>query len=633
MREMKDSGIEWIGEIPVDWELNKIGSLYDERRTKVSDKDYQPLSVTKQGIVPQLETAAKTDNGDNRKLIKKNDFVINSRSDRRGSCGISEYDGSCSLINTVLKPRKNMCNAYYSFVFRSERFADEFYRWGTGIVDDLWSTKWSNMKNIYIPFPTLEEQYRISAYLDDKCTKIDSIIEKQEKVIEKLKDYKLSVITEAVTKGLNPDVKMKDSGVAWIGEIPEHWSVGKVGYFTTKIGSGKTPKGGAEVYSQAGILFIRSQNVYDDGLKMEESTYIDEEIDEEMFGTRVYKDDVLLNITGGSIGRSCIYQLYNHANVNQHVCIIRTIKTMIIPKFMHYFWISNLGHTSIAIHQTGANREGMNFEQISKTLIPIMSVKEQEDICNYLDKKCSAIDSAIEKKQAIIEKLKEYKKSLIYEVVTGKREVFSEKKSVAVICPVGIPTNEEEYAKILLMQKIIIRCGKKLKGRTHLMKIFHALELEIGFSFHSEYTRHYHGPYDKKIEKYEKALERKGWIKLKKEGNMKYIVVNPTAYKTDYNRIFAEYNKEIERIIDFFKKMTRTSKAEKVATLLASWNDFLIDGIAEPTDDMIITDVMTNWTENKRNIDYETWQEVLDRMKKANIVPHGYGKHTIRMED
>lgn len=114
MRDMKDSGVKWIGEIPANWELSKIGAVYEERNSKVSDSEYPPLSVTKKGIVPQLETAAKTDNGDNRKLIMKNDFVINSRSDRRGSCGISEYDGSCSLINTVLKPRKNMENDYAS---------------------------------------------------------------------------------------------------------------------------------------------------------------------------------------------------------------------------------------------------------------------------------------------------------------------------------------------------------------------------------------------------------------------------------------------------------------------------------------------------------------------------------------
>lgn len=227
MRPMKDSGVEWIGAIPENWELSKISAIYEERNTKVSDKDFPPLSVTKQGIVPQLETAAKTDDGDNRKLIRKNDFVINSRSDRRGSCGISEYDGSCSLINTVLKPRKNVCNAYYSFVFRSELFADEFYRWGNGIVDDLWSTKWSSMKRIYIPAPAIAEQQRIAEYLDVKCTKIDALIAKQQEIIEKLKAYKLSVITEAVTKGLNPNVPMKDSGVEWIGEIPIHWFIHK----------------------------------------------------------------------------------------------------------------------------------------------------------------------------------------------------------------------------------------------------------------------------------------------------------------------------------------------------------------------------------------------------------------------
>lgn len=229
-RQMKDSGVEWIGQIPEEWKLSKIGAIYEERNEKVSDTDFQPLSVTKQGVIPQLESAAKSNDSDNRKLIRKNDFVINSRSDRRGSCGISEYDGSCSLINTVLKPRRNMCNAYYGFVFRSECFADEFYRWGNGIVDDLWSTKWSNMKRIYIPAPPLKEQEKIASYLDRKCAEIDAIIAKQQQIIEKLKEYKLSVITEAVTKGLDPNVPMKDSGVEWIGMVPEEWRISRIKY-------------------------------------------------------------------------------------------------------------------------------------------------------------------------------------------------------------------------------------------------------------------------------------------------------------------------------------------------------------------------------------------------------------------
>ena len=136
-RVMKDSGIEWIGEVPEGWNLSKISNLYNQRIEKVSDKDFQPLSVTMKGIVPQLDTAAKTNDGDNRKLVLNGDFAINSRSDRRGSCGISYLDGSVSLINIVLSPRNKMNSKYYNWLFHTSVFADEFYGWGHGIVVDL----------------------------------------------------------------------------------------------------------------------------------------------------------------------------------------------------------------------------------------------------------------------------------------------------------------------------------------------------------------------------------------------------------------------------------------------------------------------------------------------------------------
>lgn len=142
---LKDSGIEWIGKIPEHWKVKKLGHLYIPRNEKVSDQDYPALSVTMQGVLLQLENVAKTNDGDNRKLVKIGDFAINSRSDRRGSCGISKYDGSVSLINTVLIPINDMNPVFYEWLFHSSLFSDEYYRWGHGIVNDLWTTKWQEI--------------------------------------------------------------------------------------------------------------------------------------------------------------------------------------------------------------------------------------------------------------------------------------------------------------------------------------------------------------------------------------------------------------------------------------------------------------------------------------------------------
>lgn len=223
MREMKDSGTVWLGTIPANWDIARIGSFYRLRNTKVSDTDYPPLSVTNKGIVPQLETAAKTNAHDDRKLVKKGDFAINSRSDRRGSCGIAPCDGSVSLINTILSPMGEMNPRYYDWLFHTIEFGDEFYKCGHGIVDDLWTTGWQDMKKIRIPYPSLAEQEKIADVLDSQCSEIDAISADIQKEIETLEQYKRSVITEAVTKGLNPDAEMKDSGMAWCRQIPAHW--------------------------------------------------------------------------------------------------------------------------------------------------------------------------------------------------------------------------------------------------------------------------------------------------------------------------------------------------------------------------------------------------------------------------
>ncbi len=197
--KMKDSGISWLGLIPEHWETKKIGSLFIERREKVSDKDYPALSVSKQGITPQLETAVKTDNGDNRKKVCKNDFVVNSRSDRKGSCGVSPYTGSVSLINIVLAPRNTIEEQYYHHLFRSNDYIEEYYRIGRGIVADLWTTRYSEMRNSFVPFPSIAEQRAIVTYIEEKCQKIDTLVSELKVEIDNMKEYKQRLISDCVT--------------------------------------------------------------------------------------------------------------------------------------------------------------------------------------------------------------------------------------------------------------------------------------------------------------------------------------------------------------------------------------------------------------------------------------------------
>jgi len=201
--KMKDCSISWIGMIPEHWEVKKIGSLFTERREKVSDKDYPALSVSKQGITPQLETAVKTDNGDNRKKVCKDDFVVNSRSDRKGSCGVSPYTGSVSLINIVLSPRNNIEVQYFHHLFRSNDYIEEYYRIGRGIVADLWTTRYSEMRNIMVPLPPLDEQRSIVSYIEEKCQKIDTLITELQAEIDYLKEYKQRLIADVVTGQVN----------------------------------------------------------------------------------------------------------------------------------------------------------------------------------------------------------------------------------------------------------------------------------------------------------------------------------------------------------------------------------------------------------------------------------------------
>lgn len=429
--KMKNSGIEWIGEIPDDWEVSKIGQLYEERKTKVSDTVYPPLSVTMQGILPQLETAAKSDAHDDRKLVLKGDFAINSRSDRRGSCGISEFDGSVSLINTVLHPKTEMNPIYYNWLFHSFRFSDEYYKNGHGIVDDLWTTSWTEMKKIFIPLPPKETQQRIATYLDKKCSKIEETIQNQQQVIEKLKAYKQSLITEAVTgkvKIANGKVcgeyeSYKDSGVEYLGKIPLDWNIKRLRYI------GKCQNGiskGGEFFG-SGYPFVSYGDVYNNLVLPETVSGLIESTHEEQKNYSVKAGDIFFTRTSETIEEvgftSVCLKTIENATFAGFVIRVRPFTDELIPDYSKYYFSSDAHRRFFVKEMNLVTRASLSQDLLKRLPVLIPSKEKQKEIADYLDKKCKAIDTAIEQKQKLIVKLTEYKKSLIYECVTGKKEI------------------------------------------------------------------------------------------------------------------------------------------------------------------------------------------------------------------
>lgn len=411
---MKDSGTNWLGIIPTEWNLQKINSLYSLRNSKVSDRDYPPLSVTMKGIVPQLENAAKTNAHDDRKLVRKGDFAINSRSDRRGSCGISDMDGSVSLINTVLKPNHEMNPKYYNWLFHTVQFADEFYANGHGIVNDLWTTTWQDMKRILTPSPPLDEQRFIADFLDEKCSEIDSLITDIQSQITTLEEYKKSVITEVVTKGLNSDVEMKDSGIEWVGEIPASWEIWPIyHYFNERKNKNKLMRETNLLSLSYGNVIRKDINSNGGLLPENFSSY-----------NIIEPCDIVIRPTDLQNDKRSLRTGY----VNEHGIITSAYITLkpkmgVNSKYYHYL-LHAYDLMKVFYNMGNGVRQGLNYNEFSKLLLVSPPKNEQDDIVNYLDSKCSEIDAIIQTKKEQLDVLAEYKKSLIYEYVTGKKEVL-----------------------------------------------------------------------------------------------------------------------------------------------------------------------------------------------------------------
>ena len=413
MREMKDSGVEWLGKIPNPWMIRRIKNLFELR----NEKNYEALEdvnlislYTDKGVVQHSDLTETTGNkavtAEGYKIVKEDDIVVNIILCWMGAVGRSAYNGVTSPAYDVYKPLHDTNSKYYHYLFRTSQFNGECYRYGRGIMLMRWRTYSTEFRAISVPLPPEDEQKRIVNFLDKKIDDVDRLIGNVQKQIEKLKAYKQSLITEVVTKGIDPTVPMKDSGVEWIGEIPEHWNIERL-KFNVSIN--------AEKQSSLDLPYIALEHI-------------------EGFSGKRIKTDNVYEVDGAIVAHSGeilfgklrpylakVYKVEEETYVSSEFAVFSA--ETIDNQYLKWYMLSYGFLDTVNASTYGTKMPRANIDFIKNMYIPVFDVQEQEKIALYLNEKSSKIDQLIAIKQSKIEKLEQYKRSLIYEYVTGKKEV------------------------------------------------------------------------------------------------------------------------------------------------------------------------------------------------------------------
>ena len=423
----KDSGIKWLGTIPANWRIEK-GKHVLSVLSKPVLQDDDVVTCFRDGEVVlrnerRTEGFTMSDKEIGYQHIDKGDIVIHGMDGFAGSIGISKSTGKGSPVLVVCNPIKDN-PSYLVYYLRILANTNVFLALSTGIRQRSCDLKWNKISVLPFPLPSLAEQRTITTFLDEKCSEIDSLISLQEKMISELQAYKQSVITEAVTKGLDSNVPMKDSGVEWIGMIPEEWSIdflSKIIWLRARLGW-KGLK--AEEYVEEGFPFLSAFNIVNNKLKWEGLNFISKERYDESPEIKLSIGDVLIVKDGAGIGKTArIDQLpKGEATVNSSLGVI-TPSEKLDYKYLHYFLLSNSFQNIIGFIKNGMGVPHLTQENMKSVLITTPPLSEQQAIASYLDEKTSQIDSLIALKQEKITELKDYKKSIIYEYVTGKKKV------------------------------------------------------------------------------------------------------------------------------------------------------------------------------------------------------------------
>ena len=418
----KDSGIAWIGVIPEHWEVCKLSTLFFQHKQRNNDTQESNLLSLSYGNIKKKDINTSEgllpESFENYNIIDKDDIVFrltDLQNDKKSlRSALCRERGIITSAYVTIRKRGNVNSSYFNYLFRAYDECKVFYGLGDGVRQGM---NFDDLRKLEILLPQQIIQQAIADYLDRRCSEIDDLIALQEEMITKLQSYKQSVITEAVTRGLDKNVPLKDSGIDWIGKIPEHWSRNKIVRLFSIIGSGTTPKSNKEDNYIGSINWIQSGDINGGYIENCKNT-ISKTVLKEYSALKIYKAPfIIVAMYGASVGNISISKI--DGCVNQACCVMNDTE-----QNFRYLFYSIISVKNYLIYKAeGGGQPNISQDKIKNTWLPIPPLTEQQAIADYLDQRCSEIDELIALKQQKIEKLKEYKKSLIFECVTGKRKV------------------------------------------------------------------------------------------------------------------------------------------------------------------------------------------------------------------
>lgn len=627
----KDSGIEWLDKIPDHWttvSLKWISNIYAGGTPDKTKPNYWD-----DGSIPWLNSGAVNDG----LILEPSDYITENGFHNSSARWIPKQALVLALAGqgktkgmVAQLGIETTCNQSMAAIVISKKIDPRYVYWWI-------ATNYQNIRNmsggdqrdglnlelvgsIHCPLLPLPEQQSIAAFLDRETSRIDILIQEQKDLIQLLKEKRQALISHAVTKGLNPKVKMKDSGIDWIGKVPEHWSVKKITYLFRTIGSGTTPKSDNSTYYDNGTTpWVNTGDLNDSTLESCEKLVTDKALADFSSLKLFDANSIIIAMYGATIGKLSILKF--PATVNQACCVFSDpIHTDI--RFI-FFWLLAFRQPIISL-ATGGGQPNISQEILRGLRLHYPPLQEQKNIADFLASELIHIDSLISEAESVIVLMQERRASLISEAVTGKINIH-----IATATVIDHKANPD-FKRTVLAAEIVSRMHEdNTFGRMKFQKLLYMCEHHLDFDLEGHYERYAAGPFDHEMmNSVESELQKQQWFRTvgTEQGHHYKPLPKAGGHKEYFQQYWSAQSPQFENLMKLFRPM-KSEQAGIVATLYAVWNDFLIQGI-QPSHEQIVTEVLTNWDDSKKKIAKKQWLKALPWMIEKQIIPHGSGRLT-----